>query len=251
MSMIKNITICALGFILFYPHIIFACPQKLTPSIFVKAFTADQKSQNAFIKQLKTCLPTNTTLQRQTDDFVVDSLAIVNRFPKKDQQLVVDFNLKVLKVNAEAGFASSQHNYAAVYNARPGSLLQKLIPQNYCTFIYWTRKAAAQKEPRALFNLAVRLAAKKPVPYVKHDPQTAYIIFNYLQQYYATNPQLPKQMSKYITKIKAELLQQLGKKEAKKLDAQSMHFNFASLAPENMNSPLNCKGSIRPKSHAY
>lgn len=164
----------------FFPNTALSCPKKIGGVQIAKTFTEGKGSQQDFIKQLKKCLPGNVGLQEQVDSAIIGLLTVqkeLSVLPRNLQKSFVDFNLSVLKINAEAGFASSQHNYAAVHNAEPGSLLFRIIPVNYHIFAYWTRKAAAQREPRALFNLAVRLASKKPTETIKPAPETAYIIF--------------------------------------------------------------------------
>ena len=65
-----------------------------------------------------------------------------------------DFISEILLINARAGYPSSQHNYAVIHNADPAdAMMGRHVEQNYDTFMEWSCRAAAQREPRAIFNL--------------------------------------------------------------------------------------------------
>ncbi len=184
-------------------------------------------AQDELIAQLKACLPADKKLQQEIDDLAADALDTLGSTPEKEQQATADFVMQALLANAEAGLPSSQHNYAAAHNAEPGTVVQRLVPQDYPTFLNWTRKAAAQKEPRALFNLAVRLADKAPPAGMKQDLPTAYTLFAYLER---NAGGLPQPAVAYAGKTKAQLAKQLGAAQAKKLDAGVAGFDFSKLA---------------------
>jgi hypothetical protein len=110
-------------------------------------------------------------------------------------------------------------------------LLQRLVTQNYSTFIYWTRKAAVQKEPRALFNLATRMADDDPVQGLAQDLPTAYTILSFLEHFYSKGQLLPPEMMAYIKKTREKISKKLGVSRTKQLDAAITTFDFSTLAP--------------------
>lgn len=212
--------------------IAYACPTQIDTEVLGMMADDNKNIQNMYLKELKTCLPHNADLQEQVDDTIIKALDEIDRFPEYRQAYYVNFFAEILKANAEAGYASSQHNYAGLYNAPPGSLLSKLIPQNYQTYMCWTKKAAAQKEPRALFNLAVRLAAKNAIiPGITYDPKTAYIILRYLQQTYPDDSanqsaQLAILMDAVNSMLMPQIKEQLGETQTKDLDTEIKQFDF-------------------------
>lgn len=205
----------------------FTCDQQLTPMMIAHAFAAGTSEQNKFLNQLKPCLAHDKNLQKQADNVIDEFLQNIQQLPPSDQQPFVNYILQILKANAESGYAPSQQGYAVVHNARPGSLIQKIVPQNYDTFIYWTRKAAAQAYPNALFNLAMRMSSKNKVTGVKYDPQTAYILLSYLQNTFVS----VNEVTNVIKQAKDQLAKQLGKMETQLLDKESQHYDFSKLAP--------------------
>lgn len=208
------------------------CPTHVTADNWPKVFDDGPKARRDFLSQLKTCLPGRPDMQQEVDDLAVDSLDTLGAMARDEQKPLADFAVQAFRIDAEAGFASSQHNYAAVHNARPGSLIQRLVPQDYPTFIYWTRKAAAQKEPRALFNLAVRMADDKPPAGVARDFATAYTILTYLARTYDVKGyNLPPGMMTYIKQGRAKLARKLGRKEVRKLTTNVSTFDFSKLSP--------------------
>jgi hypothetical protein len=92
----------------------------------------------------------------------------------------IRFNADLLLVLAKNGYANSQHNIAALHNARPGSAAAKAIKQDQEIFIYWTRKAAAQGEPRAIFNLGARIARGVPSLGIAQDNDLAFKLLAHL-----------------------------------------------------------------------
>lgn len=232
-SLERHISIYALTICLATCTPVFAapCPERITADMWVNSFGGGQQAQRDFFAQLKACLPGDEKKQAAVDTFAVNSLSSLEELPKDDQKALADFVVQALLINARAGFSSSQHNYAALHNAPPGSLLQRLVPQDYAVFIYWTRKAAAQGEPRALFNLATRMADDDPGPGVVQDLPTAYTILAILERLYSKEPDLPAGMMAYVVKTKAKLAKKLGKKRVRHLDTTITTFDFTKLAP--------------------
>ncbi len=204
------------------------CPAYIPAETWTHALE-HRDAQGQLVAQLKACLPADKKLQQEVDDLAVDALEALDTTPAKEQKATADFVMQVLLANAEAGFPSSQHNYATAHNAEPGTLMQRLVPQDYPTFLHWTRKAAAQKEPRALFNLAARLADKAPPAGMKQDLPTAYTLFAWLEH---NGAGLPQPAIAFASRTKKEIAKQLGAGEAKKLDGGVGSFDFSRLAVE-------------------
>ncbi len=204
------------------------CPAHISAQDWVKAFEGAQPARAAFLDTLKTCVPGNKALQQEVDDLAVDSFDALGRMDEGGRRPFAEFATAALLINAQAGFPSSQHNYAAAHNADPHGLLHLYVPQDMPTFMYWTRAAAAQKEPRALFNLAVRLASPAPPAGVAPDLPTAYIVFSYLQR---THTGLPPEVMRYVAGQKTHLAKRLGAATARRLDNQAPSFDFTKLAP--------------------
>jgi hypothetical protein len=211
------------------------CPNHLALDSWSRSFGGGENQQFALLKTLKACLPDNKKLQEDVDDVVTDSLMELEKKPGKfsmeAQKSLVDFNLKALLANAQAGLPASQHNYAALHNAQPGSLLQKLVPQDYALFLYWTRKAAAQGEPRAIFNLAIRLADGDEEHHLQQDLKTAFTLFSILQVRQSRKKILPVQILDIVSKGRSNIAEKLGKMEVAKIDLGIPEFRLASLAP--------------------
>lgn len=207
------------------------CPEHITADSWINNFAGDKQTQLDFFARLRTCLPGDEKKQEEVDKLAVNSLVSLESLPKEDQKSLVAFTLQALLINAKAGFPSSQHNYAALHNAEPDTLLQRLVAQNYSTFIYWTRKAAAQKEPRALFNLATRMADGEPVQGLPQDLPTAYTILAFLEHFYSKEQLLPPEMLTYIKKTREKISKKLGVNRTRQLDATITTFDFSTLAP--------------------
>lgn len=204
------------------------CPDNVSFDTWVEAFNGGQQAQQDFMSQLKRCLPDSKDMQEGIDYLAVESLHALESIPAERQDSFAAFIVQALLINAETGFPSSQHNYASVHNAAPGSLVQRIVPQDYATFIYWTRKAASQKEPRALFNLAVRLADETPPAEVARDLPTAYVILAFLEN--LKDSGLPPEVTAYAGETKKTISKQLGPKRTRQLDASFASFDFSTLA---------------------
>ncbi len=128
-----------------------------------------------YYRQLEKCLPVDRVLQSKVDDtaiiFINNMEMLKEGAPRESVSLIIE---KFLLLNASVGNPSSQHNYAALHNARPGGLLSRLFKQDYAIFSYWTRRAAAQGEPRSVYNLAIRMVSDKQVGGIPLTPEIAY-----------------------------------------------------------------------------
>lgn len=209
------------------------CPETITMKTWVDEYAAGPKEQTAYLDQLRTCLKSakNDHLSEAIDNVIVDFIASLEGVPEPSRQSFVDFTMRGLLMNAEAGFASSQFNYAVLHNAEPGSLAQKLIPQDIPTFVFWTRKAAAQGELRALFNLSTRMVDGVPEAGIPQDMPTAYTILTILEKRLPKDNDFTREAKPYILKTKAKIAGKLGKERVKQLEKEAAHFNLSILAP--------------------
>lgn len=189
--------------------------------------------QDDYLTRLKQCLPGDRTLQEQADELFLTVMGAVERVSTAlsiEPARTATFIKKSLLVAAEAGYPSSQHNYATMHNMDARAPGAAYFPVDQDVFMQWTRRAAAQKEPRALFNLASRLlpSPQSPLP---ADPQTAYIL---LQQIAVEvpNEELRNQVfGPYLDQQVRAAIAAMGPDKVPVADAARAGFNFASLAP--------------------
>lgn len=189
------------------------------------------ESRTAYLTNLESCISKKPALGEQVDDAAVDGLEALDTVPKKSRERCAAFISEVLRVNAKAGYASSQHNLAVMHHAPSGSTLAKAFPQDPGRFVYWTRKAAAQGEPRALFNLAARLAQSRPMDGVQPDPATAYLAFLALEPMIGQHESQLGQLRPVVEGAKEDLEERLGKQRVAELKNTSASFQLSSLAP--------------------
>lgn len=210
------------------------CPEHITAPTWENAYKGGKQTQVEFLSILKACVSGKEGMQLEIDTLAVASLLSLPKADRGEQQPLVNFTMQALLINAQAGFPSSQHNYAAVHNADSSSLVRLFVPQDYPTFLYWTRQAAAQKEPRALFNLAVRMASNAPPEGVAQDLPTAYAILSYLER---TPAGLPAPVVAYVGKIRGTIADQLGDTRVHQLNAHLDSFDFSVLAAAPVPAP--------------
>ncbi len=219
------------------------CSTTVAGRTWIKQVTADKRTQAAYLKDLKVCVAEDAKNQNAVDSLAVGSLQVMHKLPADYQRGAANFIMQALQLNAEAGFASSQHNLAALFNAPPRSLLSKLINQDQMKFGYWTRKAAAQGEPRALFNLAMRMDTGVPEAGIEKDPETAYKLLTILEKLKddPKNDENAKavfeQMTPAIADEKANIAKAVGDKRAAELAADAAKFDYSTLAPKEAPPP--------------
>lgn len=207
------------------------CEYDFTMENWLNSFDSSPAKQKAMLDMFSSCLANDPDAQERVDYLVVESLTLLQKLDKPIQKAFMDYNLKILLMNAQAGFASSQHNYASLHNANPASLEFKLVPQSQKTFIYWTKMAASQAEPRALFNLAVRYADTNPPAGLKYDPAMAYRLFLLLNRDYGENPNMGA-LLEYSKKEMERLKPILGEKTAHRIKKSLSSFDYGFLAPK-------------------
>lgn len=190
---------------------------------------ADPRSD--YLAKLRSCVVTRPELRARVDYVAVDSLDALDAVPERSRGRWTEFVADVLRLNANAGEAASQHNLAGMYNAKPGSKLAMAFKQDYGRFIYWTRRAASQGEPRALFSLAVRLAGDGASGGVQQDPALAYQAFLALDPMIVRyQPQLD-QLRPVVESAKRKLEEELGDERTRDLRTSASTFVLAALAP--------------------
>ncbi len=140
------------------------------------------------------------------------------------------FNADLLWVLANSGFALSQHNLATLHNAESGTIAQTAIRQDQLIFIFWTRKAAAQGEPRALFNLSMRLSRGVPAIAFAQDPALAYQLLFYLTK---INSELGGALGSMMPAVLQEMQKlSVGPGRTQVLAVEKNDIDFAELAPK-------------------
>lgn len=189
------------------------------------------EGRREYLAKLGACAARTPEFRARVDYVAVDALDAIGAVPEGSRGRWTVFVADVLRLNANAGEKASQHNLAGMYNAEPGTTLARSFGQDHGRFIYWTRRAASQGEPRAMFNLAVRLAAGDASAGVLPDPALAY------QTYLALEPMLIRyrpqldQLHPVVEGAKLKLEQELGEERTKALKKSAGSFSLAALAP--------------------
>ncbi len=134
-----------LGLLLTLPMLVFSlatttvsfaasCAVDVAPETWATKLSADEQVQKAYLVALKKCLSGDGRNQAAIDTLAVTSLSELDKLPTDKQLRAIRLVMKALEINAKAGYASSQHNYAVLFNAPPGSLLSKLVKQDQMKF---------------------------------------------------------------------------------------------------------------------
>lgn len=206
------------------------CDEIITLEGWALALKSDK--QDKYLGEVKQCLDGDAINQAQADALnlkILDNLDKVSEALATPRATTAAFLKRSLLVAAESGYPSSQHNYATIHNMDSRLPAADLFAEDQEAFILWTRKAAAQKEPRAMFNLAVRLlpVPNSPLP---PDTRTAYIL---LQQIQAEVGPLKARLvfGNHLNKLLNDARTALGPDKVSEAEAARASFDFASLAP--------------------
>lgn len=79
--------------------------------------------------------------------------------------------LSLIKYCADKGAPTCMHNYSSLHNAPPGSVLEKIFKRDLEVFSVWANKAAEAGDPRARFNVIMRISSSdNKSEYFKYDP---------------------------------------------------------------------------------
>lgn len=203
------------------------CHTVFTKEQLFQAFNYKNKEQTHYLEIVEKCVSESELLQEFLDNLTSTLLLNMPKDkPLKDK--FADLTVKLLYLNAKVGFAPSQHNFAAIHNVDPNSKVF-LVPQNYKTFMLWTRKAAAQGEPRALFNLAMRYAIGDERVNLSKDPVMAYKLLAVIAQ---MNDKLQGKLGpimSHVNKYKAKIKSEIGAEKARKISKEVDDFDLSSL----------------------
>lgn len=206
------------------------CDKAPTVDEWVSKYLEGANARIKALDEIRLCTATKPARQLTFDTLAVLSLRAAEMSDAGSRRDgYIRFNADLLWILAKNGFASSQHNLATLHNARPGTPTHSAIRQDQPLFLYWTRKAAAQGEIRALFNLAARLSRGVPEAGLTKDAETAYkILHRLLEGSKGLEPQMPELLTA-IRNEKARTLADIGTDRAAELVKET--WNFASLAP--------------------
>lgn len=208
------------------------CPERISIDFLLRFALASQTSVEADLIRLFPCLKAKPKLQPDMDSAAIRMLNSMYELDEPSRSTAAGLIAAVLKVNASSGFPSSQHNYATLFNMDPQSPLNEYFARNDAKFAYWTRKAASNREPRALFNLAVRLADDKRITGFPQDRRLAYFLISELETSIRMYPKRLMMLEPYVAKYKSELAENLGEDELRQIPNAFRDFDFSSLSPD-------------------
>ena len=180
-------------------------------------------------ERMKSCVAQDPKYRSSLDDVAVSLLRSFGAGPLPQYpRAYVAFIERALTINAEAGYAASQHNLAAMHQVAPGDHLAEYVDQDYDTFMRWTCRAGAQREPRAIFNLAARTGGKEELPFIiQHDDRLTYRLLSLAMANTRTFPEL-RMTEAYLKGPLKAVKRRLGAKETKKLDEDLATFDFSA-----------------------
>ena len=186
------------------------------------------------IEELNKCIPGNPSLKDKIDYIAVEIIRAIDAGKintGNDGIKKINDVISIFELNAKHGNTSSQHNLAAIYNSDPKSRVFQLIGNDYKKFVYWTKIAASNGDPRSIFNLAVRMASipDKSVEVIKSDYEMAYILHYVIlleSKKYHIDYLLPF-VNKGITKLE----KRFDDRKKEELIKIASTFNLKTLAP--------------------
>lgn len=207
------------------------CTQVVSVAMWAAALK--QRDEATYLGMLKRCVAGHQDRQYAANAMSViflDSLGELADKLKVSRQDAAVFIRDTVRVSAEAGYAPAQHNYAALYNVDPKGPTADVYPVDMDAFLYWTKKAAARKEPRAMFNLAMRLIPndRSPLP---ADPATAYILLRQIQQDVPAGT-IAQVFGPVLDEQLAIVRAHLGETQAAAAEARRAGFDFMALEPK-------------------
>ena len=240
-----------------------SCETVLSDTEWHSKSRAREAAQQVYLEEMKDCLTGDARGQALIDSSATSAIGMMemNRSlmspgPALPAPGIMRFVVRTLEINANHGNASSQYHYASLFNARPGSMPARLVPQSQEKFSFWTRAAAAQREPRALFELAVRMADGAPEAGIEKDIETAYKLLVNLQRlgrHYSPATyvgEVWRNTESIMTQTRARLAAELGESRAKTAATQAPGFNYISLTPkretvaEKWNNERNIRSAV-------
>ncbi len=137
------------------------CAVKFDHNAFVHQTMLGGKVLKTTLNNLQECVHKSDVVRDKLDFTAIEMVMRLDNGEMdkayRTQSKVQDL-ISIFELCANAGSKSAQHNLATLYNSNPTGHIFKLIGKNHDQFVYWTRQAAANGDPRSIFNLAVRMA---------------------------------------------------------------------------------------------
>jgi hypothetical protein len=179
------------------------------------------------LAEVEACAAGDARYQEAVDTTAINLMTLA-RFSTRPQGCW-DFIAEALLISARAGYASAQHNFAVIHNAARKDPMRKYVEQNYETFMEWTCRAGAQREPRAIFNLAVRSWGGGKLPYIKQgDPRIAYPLMRQALADSAKYGRL-KHHRRHLVGPLADVKKHLSAGEIEQMDRELPSFDFSTV----------------------
>ncbi len=136
------------------------CSEKFDHKGFIHKIVLGGKVLKAELSKVQECANKNAEQRDKLDFGAIEMLTILDNGELdkayRTQKLVHSI-ISVLEFSAKAGSHSAQHNLASIYNSDPSAEVYKLIKNDHKKFVYWTRQAASNGDPRSMLNLASRM----------------------------------------------------------------------------------------------
>lgn len=209
------------------------CLEEITPARWMVQSNEDAQKIGAYLVRLRQCETGRPDIQEAADALSVKFIMSLERIPIDDgTRRLAAFIEKVLLTTATAGDASAQHNYATLHWANPKGHVAQMVRQDEKIFLHWTRKAAAQQEPRAMFNLAIRMMSENPPPGVKRDDITAYFLLRLAQD--AVEENVEQQIfGPHLKEALLTLRDRFGREKILELEDRLYDFDTSAVAPDS------------------
>jgi len=158
------------------------CAAKFDHNAFVHQAMLGGKVLKNSLNNLQKCVHKNNVVRDKLDFTAIEMVMRLDNGEMdkayRTQSKVQDL-ISIFELCAHAGSKSAQHNLATLYNSNSSGHIFKLMGKNHEKFVYWTRQAAANGDPRSIFNLAVRMATtpENSVKGIPIDHELAYKSF--------------------------------------------------------------------------
>ena len=210
------------------------CEKLISSEAYIGLLSEPHEVRQEAFKGVLICVKGVEGMAKRNDDLAVSLLKFASELPQDAGVILVQITASALQQGAVADYASSQHNLAALHNAKPGSIVADAIRQDDALFMTMTRYAASGKDPRSLFNLAMRLDTVS-VQEGRRDPETAYILLTAVQgiarDQGMDHDEDGVDMLASIKAYKDRLGAELGPTAVERLIQTAATFDFTSLAP--------------------
>ncbi len=182
--MLKSILVCIFIFVgsHVYSEELPTCAAKFDHNTFVHQAMLGGKVLKNALNSLEECVHKSNKLRNKLDFTAIEMVMRLDKGEMdaayRTQSKVQDL-ISIFELCAHADSKSAQHNLATLYNSNPSGHIFKLIGKHHDKFVYWTRQAAANGDPRSIFNLAVRMATtpNNSVKGIPIDHELAYKSF--------------------------------------------------------------------------